>query len=99
MTHGFPDDYWRGKIFGVTDEMRDWRRHGLDQWLRELVINPKFMLDDSNQCILYDFLEVPLHLSHLNDPNKKDDGRDETPEYLQGYARAASLEGCQPFWK
>jgi hypothetical protein len=60
MTHPFPDDYWKGRIFGVSTEMRDWRQRGLDLWFKELTMNPKIILNDVCQGILYKFLEVPM---------------------------------------
>lgn len=59
MTHPFPDDFWKGRIFGVSTEMRDWRKRGLDLWFKELITNPKIILNDVCQEILYEFLEVP----------------------------------------
>jgi len=61
MLNLFPNDRWKTMIFGVTDSVRNSRQKGLDLWLRELVMNPKLMLDKSARSILFDFLEVDKH--------------------------------------
>ena len=59
MKYPFPNDYWKAKLIGVSDETKNWRRSNMDLWFRELVLNPIFMLNDDSRTILYEFLEVP----------------------------------------
>ena len=58
MACPFPEDRWKTKIFGVSDDTRDWRQKALDGWFRELVMSPKVMLDVNLRKSLFEFFEV-----------------------------------------
>ena len=91
MDNAFPDDLWRGTLFGVSDEMRDWRQKGLDKWFRELLLNPKMFIDVTTRSQLYEFLRVADHISVR--AGEADEWEDIVP------LRPATLSGCEPFWK
>ena len=61
MTCPFPNDRWKVRLFGIKDENRDWRKSGLDGWFKELVRDPRIILDMNIRNALFEFLEVENH--------------------------------------